>query len=177
MKRKIIITLLVIICFILQTTVFKAISIASIAPNLLLIITSSFGFMRGKKEGLFVGVLCGLFTDIFFSRLFGVYTLIYMYIGYLNGCFKKIFFPEDIKLPIILIGASDFVYSISVYVFMFLFRGRLSFVYYLLNIILPELVYTVLISIVIFRLLLIIDNRLERSEKRSRRKGAKKVIK
>ena len=41
----------------LQCTVFKALSIASISPNLLIVVVASFGFMRGKKEGLFVGFL------------------------------------------------------------------------------------------------------------------------
>ena len=50
MKRKIIVILTVIICFLLQSTIFKFLSFASISPNLLIIVTSSFGFMRGKKK-------------------------------------------------------------------------------------------------------------------------------
>lgn len=49
----------------LTGTVFQTLSIASIVPNLLLILTVSFGFMRGKKEGMFVGFFCGLLIDIF----------------------------------------------------------------------------------------------------------------
>ena len=46
MKRKITVLLIVIVCFLLQTTMFQALSIASISPNLLIIVTASFGFMR-----------------------------------------------------------------------------------------------------------------------------------
>lgn len=50
MRRKAIEALLIIICFILQCTVFQALSLAGIVPNLLLIVTSSLGFMRGEKR-------------------------------------------------------------------------------------------------------------------------------
>ncbi len=103
MKRKITVILIVIICFLLQTTLFQTLSIASISPNLLIIVTASFGFMRGKKEGLLTGFLGGLFIDVFYGGTLGFYAMIYMYMGYINGFFRKIFFPEDIKLPIILI--------------------------------------------------------------------------
>ena len=65
MKRKIIVALMILISFLLQSTVFKALAIGSISPNLLVVLTSSFGFMRGKKEGLWVGFFCGLLEDIF----------------------------------------------------------------------------------------------------------------
>ena len=66
MKRKIAIALLIGVCFLLQSTVFQTLSLASISPNLLLIITASLGFLRGEKEGLFVGFFSGLLVDVFF---------------------------------------------------------------------------------------------------------------
>ena len=49
MRRKLILAVLILLAFVLQGTVFQTLSIASIVPNLLLILTVSFGFMRGKK--------------------------------------------------------------------------------------------------------------------------------
>ena len=92
MRRKIVLAITIIACFLLQCTVFKALSIASISPNLLIVVAASFGFMRGKKEGIFVGFFAGLLLDIMFGTVIGFYALIYMYIGYLNGFFKRIFF-------------------------------------------------------------------------------------
>ena len=71
MRRKAIEALLIIVCFILQCTVFQALALAGIVPNLLLIVTSSLGFMRGEKEGMAVGFFSGLLMDIFFGQLFG----------------------------------------------------------------------------------------------------------
>ena len=51
-KRRAVQGLVILVCFILQSTVFQSLSIGSIVPNLLLIVTVSFGFMRGKLSGL-----------------------------------------------------------------------------------------------------------------------------
>lgn len=167
MKRKIIVILIIMICYLLQSTLFKSLSFASISPNLLVIVTSAFGFMRGKKEGMIIGFACGLIMDIFYGSVIGFYALIYMYIGYMNGFFHKIFFPEDIKLPMILISASDVVCNLLIYFFLFLFRKKFAFSYYSLHVIVPELVYTILITIFLYFILLKINQKLEATEKRS----------
>lgn len=161
MKRKIVIALMILICFLLQSTVFKAFSIGSISPNLMVILTSSFGFMRGKKEGMWVGFFCGLLEDIFYGRLLGMHALIYMYIGYANGYFNHIFYGEDIKLPIGLISISELVYGLGTYMIMFVMRSRFAFSYYLLKIILPELVYTIILTLILYRFIYSVNRRLE----------------
>ncbi|MEG0804948.1 MAG: rod shape-determining protein MreD [Lachnospiraceae bacterium] len=167
MKRKITVFVLIILCFLLQTTVFKSIAFASVSPNLMIVVTSAIGFMRGKKEGMLVGFFSGLLMDIFFGSALGLYAMIYMYIGYLNGFFRKLFFPEDIKLPILLISGSDLLVNIVIYILLFFFRSRFHFGYYLLNIMMPEVVYTILVSIVLYFIILRINQKLEAIEKRS----------
>ena len=71
MRRKIVLFIIITICFLLQCTVFQSLSFAGIAPNLLIIVVSAFGLMRGKKEGLLVGFFCGLLVDIFFGFIWG----------------------------------------------------------------------------------------------------------
>lgn len=152
MKRKLILAVLILLTFILQSTVFQTIAIASIAPNLLLILTVSFGFMRGKREGLFVGFFCGLLIDIFYGNVVGFYALIYMYIGFLNGFLYKVFYDEDVKVPMVLVAVSDIAYGLIVYGLQFMMRGRLDIFNYLGRIILPEMVYTVLITVILYRM-------------------------
>ncbi len=167
MRRKITVAIIIIVCYLLQSTLFQTLSFATISPNLLIVVTSAFGFMRGKKEGLWIGFFCGILVDIFCGSALGFYALVYMYIGYLNGMFRKLFYPEDIKLPMLLISGSDLMYNLVVYFFMFFFRGRFEFGYYFIHIIIPELVYTMLITIVLYIIILKINQRLEIIEKRS----------
>lgn len=166
MRRYIVIAIIIVLCFLLQTSVFPALEFANIAPNLLIIVVSAVGLMRGKRSGLIVGFICGLLVDIFCGFYLGVYALIYMYIGYFNGIFQKKFYPDDIKLPMLLIGSSDLILNFVIYFVMFLFRRKFQFWYYLNSIILPELVYTMLISIFLYIILLKINQKLEVSEKR-----------
>ena len=56
-RRKLFYILAILVCFILQTTVFQGLAIGSIVPNLLLIATISFGFMQGKVTGIWTGFL------------------------------------------------------------------------------------------------------------------------
>ncbi|MBQ8803547.1 MAG: rod shape-determining protein MreD [Tyzzerella sp.] len=167
MRRKIVTVCIIIVCFLLESTVFQALDFGSITPNLLIVITSAFGFMRGKREGMFVGFISGLICDVMFGELLGFYALVYTILGYLNGFFRRIFYPEDIKLPLILIAASDFIYGNIVWIFMFVLRSRFNYLYYLRNIILPELIYTILVTLVLYQLILQINQKLEAEEKRS----------
>jgi len=166
-KRKIVLALLITVCFLLQSTLFKALSLASISPNLMIVITSSFGFMRGKKEGMWVGLFSGLLIDILYGGIFGFYGMIYMYLGYINGFFHKIFFRDDVKLPMMLITGSTLSYGLIIYVVMFLLRNRLNFIYYLGNVIIPETIYTLVITIILYRIILKINRWLEADEKGS----------
>ena len=150
MRRKITLAFLILAAFLLQTTVFQYFQIASVTPNLLLILTSAFGLMRGKKEGLMVGFFSGLMIDLFYGSLFGFYC--------------KVFYDDDIKVHIVLVAASDLVYSLLMYVLQFLLRVRLHFFDYLAHIILPEMVYTVVLSILLYRLLFIINRKLTENE-------------
>ncbi|MCD8363138.1 MAG: rod shape-determining protein MreD [Lachnospiraceae bacterium] len=160
MKRKIFIVLMILICFLLQSTVFQSLAIASISPNLLIVLVSSYGFMRGKREGMFVGFFCGLLEDIFYGRLLGMHALLYLCIGYANGYFNSIFYGEDIKLPIGLITVSELLYGLGTYAIMFLMRSRFAFSFYLRRIILPELLYTLVVTLFLYRFVYRMDQRL-----------------
>lgn len=167
MLRKLIMTVLVLIFYLLQCTLFKTWSLASVSPNLLLILTFAAGFMGGKKNGMYVGFLSGMILDLFYGDVIGFNTLILLYIGYINGMFNKMFYDEEITLPIALLVGSELSYSFIYYIFNFLLRGKLDMGYYFMHIMLPELAYTVVISVLIYRLLLRLNRRLDEFEKRS----------
>jgi rod shape-determining protein MreD len=93
-----------------------------------------------------------------------------MYIGYLNGGFSKIFFPEDVKLPMIMIIVSDFIYGFCIYVILFLLRGKTDFSFYLKQVIIPEGIYTIVVTILLYPLILKINKLLEKDEMRKARK-------
>lgn len=166
-RRFIVILVLVLFCFVLQSTILHSFALGSITPNLLIVITSSIGFMRGKKEGMITGFVAGLLIDLFFGTYIGFQAFIYMVIGYCNGYFQRLFYDEDIKLPLVLISCSQFTYGLCIFVTGFLLQAKFDFYYYLINIILPELVYTLLATLVLYKVVRKLNHWLENSEKRS----------
>lgn len=171
MLRKVLMVIAAFLLFLLQSCVFPHMSLGGIVPNLILIITSIFGFMHGEKAGMITGFCLGLLFDIFYGDYIGLHALILTYIGFANGKFFGIYYPEDIKLPIGLTITSNFSYGILCYIFSFLIRGRLNFGYYLLHVILPELIYTLILSIVIYPLVLIVYKAFERHENKKKKEA------
>ncbi len=167
LKRTIVTALFILICYMLQCTVFPNLALASIKPNLMIVVTAAFGFMRGTKEGMLIGFFSGLLMDIQFGSILGFYALIYLLVGYVNGLFEQMYFDEDIKLPLILIAASEFVYGLVIYVLMFLLRSEFDFLHYLSHIIIPELIYTIVVTLGLYPFILFVNQKLEAEEKRS----------
>lgn len=167
MRRFFIQLLIVLICFLLQTAFFRYLDLADIVPNLLLIPTMSFGMMRGRKEGMLVGFFSGLLLDIFYGAIIGPYALLYMYLGYINGFFHRVYYMEDILLPMLMVGANDLVYNIIVYLVAYLLRNRLDFGFYFLHVIVPEIIYTMIMTLILYKPLVKINRWLKKKEEGS----------
>ncbi len=174
MKRNIIMVLTILISFVLQTTVFQYFNFGGIAPNLLIIVTASYGFMFGKRYGMTVGFISGLLMDIFYGSVLGFYALIYLYIGAGNGIFHRVFYQNDIKLPLALITVSDLLYSFVCYILLFLLRGRVHIGFYFKSVIIPEIVYTIFVTVFLYPVILLLNKSPEKTEKRSDRWFVKK---
>lgn len=150
---RIIVTLIeILICYLLQSSVFPAFELANVVPDLLMILIVSNAYQRGVFPGMFTGLLCGLMVDCATGSVIGLYGLLYMFIGYLNGFSNKIYDHEDYTIPMVLIAVSEFAYCFFFYIFEFLMRGRLNVGYYLFRIALPKVIYTVLAGIVFYKL-------------------------
>lgn len=152
-KKRICTIVIIVIGFLLQTTTLQAFKLADVVPNVLLILTVCYAYMRGRTSGIFIGLFCGLLLDMMYGSVIGLYSFIFMTIGFLCGHCQKIYFTDNLILPCVLVGISDFVYGLYYFVTEFLVRGRLNFGFYFVKIILPEMIYTMIISVIIFRLL------------------------
>lgn len=141
---------------------FHYFALANIMPNLLLILVVSTAYMRGRMSGLLLGFFSGLLVDLMYGNfIIGLYALLYLLVGYLMGFTNKVYSNDDYTLPIVFIAVSDFIYGFFYYVFEFLLRGRLNFLYYLRRFIFPEVIYTIAVSIFLYKLLHMINKKLE----------------
>lgn len=153
MKRVIGQGVIVMLAFILQNTAFSMLSFNGVKPNLLLIIAVFFGYAVGFNNGMLTGFFAGLLCDIFFGPYLGVYSFVFVLVGGFGGLMARMFYQDDVVFPFVTIALADGLFGLAFYVFMFLVRGRFSFFGYLRSIILPEVLYTLAVSVVLIPLL------------------------
>lgn len=151
--------LIIITAFILQSFISLNTSQIVISPNLLVLVTCIFGFMRGCNYGSVTGLFCGLLVDIFFGDVIGLYALIYMYVGFFSGLFKKMFYSDHIFMPMLLVFSGDFIFNLIYYIFRFLLRNKLDFSYYFGKIIFPEMIITTFVTILLYKLFYLLNEK------------------
>ncbi len=65
MLRKLIMVVGAFVLFLLQNCVFTEFNTGGIVPNLIMLITTIYGFMHGERAGVLTGFLLGLFLISF----------------------------------------------------------------------------------------------------------------
>lgn len=165
--RIFIISIILLIANVLQSTVFDVIRIRGISPNLNVMIIVSFALLRGSKEGSIIGFFSGLLIDILFSTSKGYLAIIGACIGYFAGKFNKDFYRENLVLPFMLTLLSTTIYGFAVSL-PFLLRGKINYIYFIKNIIFPEIIYTIILSIFVYQLVYVINEKIEENEKTKR---------
>lgn len=164
MKRKLTEIGLILLFYLLQVTLGRSIRIGGIMPNFLIILPILFGFFNNRQEGMFTGFFAGLIYDLFFPGLLGFSSLIFVIVGYVSGVLGDIYEQHSIVVLIIITAISTFSYEFLIYVGNFLLHNRLFVPFYIGRIILPEVVYTVLIMLALYKPLQLL-NRLVESKK------------
>ena len=144
---------MMIILYLIQTTIFNKITVAGIKPNVVIILVVLIGYKYGKIPGMLMGFFMGLFLDLTESDYIGYYSLIYLIIGYLVGFSNKLYTNDSTLIPLGLVGASDFMLNFLIFITGFLLRNRLALPYYMMRIILPEVVYTIIVSVLLYRIM------------------------
>lgn len=143
----------IVICFLLQSTAMPAASLAGVFPDLLMIVVITVAYTRGNIAGMLTGFCAGILSDVCFNEIIGVCALLYLSVGFLAGYSEKIYQSRNLLLPLALIGAGELVYSFGYYVVYFLLRSRIFAGYYLVHLIIPRILYTVLAAIPLYLLL------------------------
>lgn len=159
---------LILINFILQTTLFHHIEIVGIKPNTMLILIVSFAFMRGEIEGGFIGFSSGLLIDSFFGQFLGLNAFIGLVVGFLCGKIFNEFYKDSIFIPFFLTLFFSIVYGFLFYFFNAFLQGYPNILPFLKNIIIPEALYTSILSFIVYRILFFINKKLEKFDRKKK---------
>lgn len=163
-----IIGVLIIISFLLQTSIFPFFPFFGAVPNIILLLVVSIAIINGSIPAMLAGFLCGLLIDLMYGGALGVYAFFYMFLGYINGYFHVLFFAEASFLPLIIVFVNDCIYHILTYLIFFLPQRKWNFFFYLRKNILPELIYTVIISLIMYQIVFRIYQWITRKKKKRR---------
>lgn len=167
MKRFFLYFISMIVFFLMQTTVFQWISLAGTVPNLLVITVVTAGLLDGSVPGIFCGMACGLLVDCMYGNVIGLCALLYMLCGYLAGIVHRFYSPgEEYGIPLFLVGLGDLLYNFLYYIAEFLMRNRQSVGTYFFKIMLPEMIYTLLAAVFLYKLFLWLHGKLESGGKK-----------
>ena len=149
-KKTIITILMIVVCFLLQTTLVQNIRVAGVIPNLMLLVVVFIAYLNSVYDGMTVGIVVGLLFDSLYASLIGVNMLAFLLIGYFCGLLSRLYRNGNYLIPLVMISISEFVYGIITYFTDFLLRGKLNIGYYFGKVILPELVYTIVVGILLY---------------------------
>ena len=148
-----------------QATWMHHITVFGLMPNLIIIWVVFVGFLSGKEKGLITGLFVGLIQDILFGRLIGLFGLIYMIFGTVSGMLAVNVDHSRLLFPCILSSAATLTAGIFQLLVFRVIPGRIRFLYGLRIYVLPEFIYTAVLSVpvyVIFYQLHLLLGRLKR---------------
>jgi len=144
--------LIVILNFILQTTLFQGFRINGIIPNTSLILIVVISIFYGHEKGIVSGIVAGLLQDFFFSKAIGINLLIYTIIAYFIGGLKKKLFKDNFLTPILLIFISTIFYNFAYFVIMYFLRESFNFFFIIKKIILLESLLNMTVGLLIYKI-------------------------
>ena len=156
MKKTLSIICLIITFFIiyfLQSNFFTWFTIAGIMPNLYVILVLFIGLFVKRKLGLVLGLIFGLYLDIVLGRVVGISALGLGLIGLLGEILSKNFSKASRFIVTLMVIITTAIYEILVYICSMLRLSADIEIIPFLKILVIEIIFNTLITIIIYPLL------------------------
>jgi len=166
--RIFIFAIIIIINFVLQTTLFPEFALLGVTPDTALVLIVSYGILRGDIEGAIFGLFAGLVHDMMSGMFIGIFALLGFLTGYICGKPFKDFFKDNYFLPFIIVVIISVVYQFVLYITTVMFTGQMDFLLYARAIILPRTIYTASLSIPLYSFMHFVNARIEKHERNIR---------
>ena len=101
---------LVIVGFLIQTTLGSDLRVEHVAPDLMLLLAICAGLYGGARQGVLVGFACGLLSDLFLTNTpLGLAALTYCLVGYGVGTLAATLLPAGRGLVPLIVFVSSVI--------------------------------------------------------------------
>lgn len=141
--------------FILQNALTSHIEILGIAPSFMIVLAVAYALSAsGAVEGLVYSVIMGAVTDIMWGRVFGLWTVVFMYVGvgvYFAG--EYFYKHTAIKAALLTFVATVLIESFF-YLANFTLFGDKSYIYMFFRVIVPAGAYNAILQVVFYSFIL-----------------------
>lgn len=155
--KKIIINILIVLTFFilyfLQLNFFSWFRIAGVMPNLFVILIFYIGLYTGKIMGLTYGVIFGLILDFLIGENIGTTAIMLGIIGIIGGVLDKNFSKDSRITIILMVVGSTIIYEVGMYILRFAILKSSIELLSFLKILIAEIVFNVLITIILYPLI------------------------
>jgi rod shape-determining protein MreD len=136
--------------YFLQANVFTWFNIAGIMPNLYIILILFVGLYMKRKMGLVLGIAFGLYLDIVLGQTIGISAICLGLIGIIAEILSKNFSKDSRFIICLMVIGTTFLYETAHYVLSILRNGATIEILPFLKILLVEIVFNTLITIIIY---------------------------
>lgn len=155
------------IVYFLQVNIFGTFTIAGISPNLFVIYMLFIGLFTNQILGISFGILIGLVLDLLYGKAIGISAVMFCVIGYLGSYFDKNFSKENKLTIMFMVAGSTLIFELGEYfISSIILEFEREFMYFT-KIVLIEILYNILLSIILYPLIQKLGYSIERVFKKT----------
>ncbi len=156
MKKTIINIVLIIVAIIiyyLQSNLFEWFNIAGIKPNLFVILVLFIGLFVNRTIGTVYGIVIGLVIDFLIGAKIGIYALSLGLIGFLAGLFDKNFSKDSRITIIFMVISATAIFEILSYILNYMVSGINVEILNFIIILVVEIIFNIILTIILYPLI------------------------
>jgi len=142
---------LIFLALILQNTLASHIEILGAAPSFLLVIMVAFAINSDSVyESIIYSVICGALLDLFWGRVFGLYTVLMMYSGVAVYYADEYIYKRSVAKAAVMTFLASVVIESVFYAASFSMFGEGRFLYMFFRIIVPTGAYNAILQAIAY---------------------------
>ena len=149
----IVLILVALIIYYLQSNFFTWFNIAGVMPNLFVVFVLFVGLFASRTVGTIYGVAIGLFLDLLLGLQVGINAVTLGLIGFLAGVFDKNFSKDSRMTIMIMVLGSTFLAEALNYLLNYMFLSINVEIVNFIIILVIEIVYNLILTIILYPLI------------------------
>lgn len=157
--RVFVVSVLVVLNLILESTLFQFTRIFGIKPDFTIVLIVAYSILRGKNYGIFIGITSGIIIDLMYGKVIGVNGLAYMLTGFLIGQFYDSVFKDSYFPAIVFNIAAVIVYQHIFLLISYFTKVDVVYTDALLKVIIPQAIYNGVVGGILYRYIFNLDNK------------------